>query len=397
MLTTRRILWLSLAVVLVAAAAGGGLVFGLFRGPPSPDETFRSALAALERGDLDAVAEAAQTLEGDPRYSSHVRLLDGGILFRMGKLPDALAHFAALPAEGELREPVLLLTGESLYHLKRLTEAESWLRQLAHEQPDHAHARRLLAALYYDLGATDAAKIELTELIRLAPDDYSPHRLLGLMYFDFGHNASAIEHYRQALKRSPPRRVQQEIIHELARALISERQYAEALEHLRDAQDDATVLALRAECYWSLGRSDEARECLRQAGELGAGNRYFALLQARVALDEGRPRDALAPLERALAADPHDAECRYQFALAWRQLGDRQRADAEMVLWEQADALHKRLTELNLKAIAEPRNAEVRDQLAEACLALGKDKLAAVWRESARACREAQAFGVTDQ
>ena len=47
-------------------------------------------------------------------------------------------------------------------------------------------------------------------------------------------------------------------------------------------------------------RKEAARDWLGRAASLAATDRWFALLNARIALAEGRPRDAVGPLEQAL-------------------------------------------------------------------------------------------------
>ena len=377
---------------LPVAAAVAAIVWSAgASGPAGPEERFRTALSALERGDLDTVATTAAALEDQPGYAVHVRVLDAALLLRSGHPDRALAELAALELEGDVRPPGMLVLGESLYRLRRLAEAEIVFRQLVEVQPDRADVHRWLGAIYFDLGANTAAIAALTRVTELDPNDYAPHRLIGLMHYDFEQYSEAIQHYRRALELRPPPAIRDEILRELAKSLIAERQYAEALEALESARVDGTVLALRAECFWSLGRQEEARETLQQARTRDPDERFAALLESRIRMEDGQPDEAIKVLEHVLRDRPHDAECRYQLALACRQLGDQKRYEAEMARFEESAGLHRKLTELNVQAIEQPRNAEVRDQVADLCLKLGKDELAAVWRAAARACRETQA------
>ena len=254
---------LALAGLLVVSAAAATAVWRL--GRPDPEERFEAALTALEQGNLAQVSETARLLEDEPETAPYARLLRGAVLMRSGKPKQALDQFALLIPKGRIRLPALLLTTECLYRLGRLGEAEHLARQVTLEHPDNPDARRWLGAIYYDLGANTQAIVELQKLAELQPDDYAPHRLIGIMYLDFEQNKEAIEHFRKALRRSPPKEVQIDLRENLARALVAQRAYADALQELESAPATPRVLALRAECYWSLNQKERAERLLEQA------------------------------------------------------------------------------------------------------------------------------------
>jgi tetratricopeptide (TPR) repeat protein len=313
--------------------------------------------------------------------------LEGAGQLRTGRPRKALETLAAVPPEGRLREPLYLLTGEALYRTGRLAEAEQVFLRLDKLRPDDPQAVRWLAAIYYDLGAMHDAIARLEQLSRLTPDDFAPHRLLAVIHADFERYPEAIRDYREALRRNPPSGVREEMFKGLARSMIRERQYAEALDLLKDAAPDAEALALRAECRWTLGERDEARRTLDRALAGDPDLRAALLLQARIASDEGKPAAAVPPLTRILEKDPHDMEARYQLALADRALGRDEDFRREMARREESLKLRERLTELNLRAMDEPRNAALRDEIADVCDRLGKGDLAVMWRKAAADCR----------
>ena len=350
---------------------------------PDPDEQFRSALVALERGELDKVARTARALETRPGFEPHSRLLRGAVLLRSGDRTSALRLFSQLSPEGELREPAMVLTAECLYHLGRLGEAEALARKLSIEQPDNADAHRWLGAIYYDLGANTLAVAELERVAELDPDDFGPYRLLGIMHLDFEEYTEAERHFREALKRSPPPEIRREIVENLAQALVSQRSYDHALQVLHGAEPTAPVLALRAECLWSLDRKDEAYELLSKARRQAPDSRAVLLLEARMHQTDGRPEQAIEPLNRALERDRHDAEARYQLAQAYRQQGRAEEFEQTMALWKESNDLLERLTALSTEAIEKPNEVRIRRELAEVCDALGKLELAESWRRAA--------------
>ncbi|MFN9040376.1 MAG: hypothetical protein ACK5YO_29055, partial [Planctomyces sp.] len=70
------------------------------------------------------------------------------------------------------------------------------------------------------------------------------------------------------------------------------------------------------------------------------------------------------------------------------QLGQDQQAETTLQTWQKYRDLATELTQLNLKAIEDPFNAEVRDRLAVICTELQKPELAEMWKTAAEACRK---------
>jgi tetratricopeptide (TPR) repeat protein len=359
----------------------------LSRRPGPVEPAISEALTALERGDGARAEAVLLQLEGQEGCDSYVHLLRGALLMRRGADEAALDELARLEPEGNVRGPALLLTAECLYRLNRLAEAESLMRRLAAEEPDNVDARRWLGAIYYDLGANDAAIVELERVIQLAPDDFRPHRLIGLMQLDFERYTDAVEHFQHARRLTPPPRIQDELLRDLGRCLIAQHQYHEALEVLEQAPIDASVLARRSECYWSLGDVPAAERLLSEACQMDPNARDVLYLRARLLNESGDSVQAADSLQHLLRQDPYDREAQYLLALVWRRHGDEDRYQHELARWQQLDTEYRRLVDLNSAAIRQPYDAELRVQLAEVCDALGKPELAASWRRAAETLR----------
>lgn len=387
----------NVAVCLLLMGTAAALFFLRYRStpPPAPDpETlFPRALDAVKRGKIDRADEIRKTLADTPGYREKARLLRGIVLLRRGEHALALEFLSAVPPKDDLSEPALLYRGECLYRLGRLAEAEVLMRQLVRDDADHVDAHRWLGSIYYDMGANDLALNEFKIVVKLAPKDYRPHWMMAMMYFDFEQNAQATEHYRRALELEPPAAVRHVIVPELAKSLIADRRFREALKRLTTVKPDITTLPLIAECHWSMGNRKLADETLAKARALDPDARAVLFLQARIELGARRPMAAIAPLKRILKTKPHDARCRYQLALAYRQLERTADYEREMSQWKESKALWEKLTELNIKAIREPANADVRDELAAVCETLGKDHLAVMWRKAAATCRSLRGGG----
>ena len=103
---------------------------------------------------------------------------------------------------------------------------------------------------------------------------------------------------------------------------------------------------------------------------------------------EGTDETVIAPLRRILQQAPHGFQARYQLAQVYRRLGRVDESKAEIRTMQESKKLRRQLTDLNEEAITNPRDAGVRDQLAEVCRKLGKERLAEMWARAADACRE---------
>lgn len=386
-------------VVLIMLLIGAcGIVPAVFIWPPvPPEEHFRQAMAALERHDLETVAVKVKILRDHPGFETHVNLLHGAYRLRRGNPEAALRELSARRPDGELRAPVLLHVVESFYQLGKLAEAEMIARQLEQEQPENTDAHRWLAAIYYDLGALNSAIKELGVVTTLAPNDFQPRHLLGLIYFDSDKYAEATKHYRKALALEPSPKQRRQIIHNLAQALVKTREYQAALDVLEQASVDAFLLALKSQCQWGLGEHGRARQTLKQAEVLDPDERLVLLLKARIEIEADNPQAAVEPLQRHLDRDPHDFECRYQLALSYRSLGQSERYKTEIARMQESKELRRQLSDFGEQAVDRPRDAKIRDRVADVCDKLGKHRLAQTYRQAASACRRATGIAEVGQ
>ncbi|HEY2253727.1 MAG TPA: tetratricopeptide repeat protein [Planctomycetaceae bacterium] len=387
----RRVVY---SIVLIALAASCTMAYFLVvEAGSSAEKKYRHALAALHAGDFRTVAATARRLESVPEFEDRARYLRAACLTKTGKGNQALAEIATAPQTGELLVPLLLLAAEAHYQEGRLAEAETAARRASQADPGNIDAHRWLASILYDLGANQAAAAELSTIMQLAPQDFSPHHMLATMESDAEQFQEAIPEYRAALERHPPGAIRPAIVRGLVSALVAYREYAGALEALADERrrhelpQDAVSLALEAECRWNLGEQDQARELLDQASLIDAHEPRLLLVRSRVLFESGQAAGAVPLLEELLEKDPHDFESRYRLALAFRRLNETGRADEEMQRVRQSQALRRRLTDLSDQAVLRPRDAQVRDELADVCERLAKPELARLYRQAANACR----------
>jgi hypothetical protein len=95
-------------------------------------------------------------------------------------------------------------------------------------------------------------------------------------------------------------------------------------------------------------------------------------------------------LRAAVRYDPADLTSLHQLAIAYDRLKETAEAERIRKQHEQAKKDLLALTSLNRDADARPWDPDVRLELAEICVRLGKHELAKMWRNSAAACSAAR-------
>jgi tetratricopeptide (TPR) repeat protein len=96
----------------------------------------------------------------------------------------------------------------------------------------------------------------------------------------------------------------------------------------RAAPDDPTLLADLGRELMQAGRIPEARRISERLSAVAANLPDGPMLSGACDVAEGRPRDSLPKFERALAADPANADALYWMATAFLDAGDAARAEA---------------------------------------------------------------------
>ena len=380
--------WKTGAAFLVLAAVVGRL---LRTEPVGNEQLFRDSLHALRSGvDNPELQSTFERLKADKNYWRHQALQDAALFLRGGRPADALDRLSVITEDNPVREEALHCAGEALYRLERLGEAQQVFEMLRVECPDNTDARRWLGAIYYDLGAYDQAITEMTAVAEIDPQDYRPHHLLGIMYQDFEVAEDAIVHFTTAMKLDPPDEIKDELSLDLARVLIGNRDYEQAMQQLEKTKDGNAKFELQATCAWHLGKTVKAKKLLTAAEQLAALAPEGTELKAEIAAADGDLDSSIAILKALLDQHPDKANARYNLAMTLRQTGNEEQAAAQLARWEQDRKLADQMVQLNLTAVSDPNDADVRESLASICRQLGKTKLADVWQKAADACRSRQ-------
>jgi len=243
--------------------------------------------------------------------------------------------------------------------------------------------------MYFDLGAMDNAILHLQAVSRLDPADPRPDRLMGLINYDYERPEIAIPHYQETLRRDPNQANVANIWLELADCHIKQREYAIAVEQLANCPPSARKSRMLAECKMNLGELEAAKELAAEALAAQPDDVKTLQLNAQVQLVDGELAAAASLLRQAVEADPYSHSARTQLSQVLTRLGENdeskmhaQRADELQILWQQ-------FSDLQIDAINQMTNADIRYQIGELAAQLGKPELAVSWYRAALAINPA--------
>jgi len=165
-------------------------------------------------------------------------------------------------------------------------------------------AKTELASAYGDLGRllmasrfNDEAALCYQHAAALAPDDLRWPYFLGHVYLRKGERAQAAAAFERALTKKPA---------------------------------DLPTLVWLGETYLDDGRPDAAQPVFVKALSIEPRSAAALFGAGRATLAQRNYRDAAQYLERALAADSRASAVHYPLAMAYRALGDRERAEAHL-------------------------------------------------------------------
>ncbi len=387
----------AVAAILSAVAAAVSGCRPAARPDADPAALLRRGWDAVDRDDAAGTRDAIRELRaaGDPVRAS---LLQARLLVARGFAAAALDILAGMPAGadggGDAATARLagLVRGEIAFKARRYPLAERELAAVLAEDPDSVDAHRLLAAMYYDAGVIPQAIRHLEETARLAPADHRPSRLLGLVHSDYERYDDAVGHYVESLTRAPDQADRDDVLAEMAACEVKLRRHREALATLDrlSAPTDASE-ALRAECLLAIGDREGARSIVEGILAAAPDDLGALVLDGSIRLEDGDAAAAVAPLERACSAHPHDYVARLRLSQALAGAGRDAEAERARESAESIRAARREFADLHQAAWDAPGDAAVRRRLAAAAAALGRADLERVWLDAARAIEAGRA------
>jgi tetratricopeptide (TPR) repeat protein len=370
------------AAVLAAVALGSGVLW--WRG--RPERHLARVEEALRSGDPAAALEWLAVPEAAAGTRERALLLRARAAVERGQPLQAARALDKVDPHGPVAADFAFWKGRTLYAARQPLLAMDWFKAALKLRPDDAEADRWLACAAYDLGDRPTAVSALEAVTRLQPRDARAWRTLGLIFKEDAEHERARRAFEAALALD---RDQPTVRLELAETLL----------RLGDATGAERELAACRGRVAEAPRAELLGECLRMRGDraghraaveagLAAAPDHPGLLaqRAQIELDDGHPADALAWLDRAVAADPYRPETIYRRGLVLRQLGRAEEARRDLDRSAELNRGLAEMSDLNRQADRDPRDAEVRYRLGRLCTELGKPDLAASWYRAALAC-----------
>jgi tetratricopeptide (TPR) repeat protein len=373
---------LLVVAVLIALAAVAAWQFISPRPAPTAKER---GWAAVRSGDWVAARQAIRELRQAPATEAESTLLHASILLKKGFPYPALDELEKVKADAGVQERALTLTGEAWYALGRHIEAQNALNLALEKNPDAVDAHRWLAASYYDMGAITDALVHLQRIAELDPSDQRPLRLIGLIYKDYERYEDAVPAYQESLRRKSDQPDWAQVRQELAACLIKLLRNREALQTLEPCVPSPPVLVLRAECYYALNESEQAKKCLRDVLAADPHQLDALVLAGTIALEESRHEEAIASLQLAVEHHPKDYKAHFKLAQAYAQTNRPEEAAREQKQADYLRDLRKVFADLHQVAWDHPEDMRVRLRLAQLARELDRPDLEDVWMKAASA------------
>ncbi len=268
-------------------------------GPPLSQETLEK-LKSLGYLAYSAPAIPASEMANLPDPKSKIQVfrstLRATVLAEQGKYAEADEVIRQI-AKTETRLYLIpYMLAENAMHEGRLKEAQEQFLASLKLNPDFLQSMRGLARAYHADGQNDKAKPLLELILHKNSHDFLAHYGLGLIASDAGNYSEAIQHYQATVREKPdysPAYIN------LGVALVESRRYAEALPNLQRATGTGPQEVIRLN--------------------------YLGIATAH----GGNTERAIELYRQALAKEPDYAGARLNLAIAYREIGNKEKARSE--------------------------------------------------------------------
>ena len=285
-------------VELEAVAAGDG----------GPRADLALVSARLRQNDIAGALKAIDGLEKKLPDQALPLQLRGRLLTLKNDLPGATKSFeAAVAKEPGYFPPVASLAALDLM-AKKPEDARKRFNDFIQAQPKSWQARLALAELEARIGAPAATiATALREAVKVNPTEPRPHITL-VNHFLATADAKAALLAAQDATAALPNNV--EVMDALGRAELAAGDHQRALSTFKKLASlqprNATPEIRLAETHAAMKDSESAAHALRRAAELQPGNVSVSRAQARLAMADGRPEDALKVARELQKRVPQD-------------------------------------------------------------------------------------------
>jgi tetratricopeptide (TPR) repeat protein len=377
-----------LAVVLVLAAIGGGVIF--LTGPSRAETLLVSAKQALDRDDYArAYADLKTYLDLRPNEAD-IHFLAGRTARRSGAYTAALEHLRTAQKLGAPSELVTLERVLGQVQQGNLRPFEARLQQLVDgSHPDALYILEALAEGYVQTSQFDSALKALRRLLERKPNHPQGLMWQGWCLAQTLRTEDAAKMYQRALEIRDDDVIRAQYVNVL---MVLNRQ-KEAITHYeilaRRHPDRLEVLIGMATCRRVLNQCKEAlriiHDLLARRERLRPKELAHALAErGKLALAADDPQGAEPFLREALALTPNVSSLHHALANCLEQLGKEKEAAECRARHEAIENDAKVLGKLVLNELpSRPADPGLRTKIAELLLRTGRPDEAARWARSA--------------
>jgi tetratricopeptide (TPR) repeat protein len=209
----------------------------------------------------------------------------------------------------------------------QLARAEAELQLVLRQQSHDANALNLLGVIRAQQQRGVEAEQLFLRALTGSPKLVGAYLNLGQLYLDQHKPERSLWAYGQASKLAPDRA---DINYNLASIYLERREFERSLDYLEKIPRSSwgvQEIQLVAECYLSLGRTNEALAVSAALRRSGAPTPDEASTFATVFIKHNLPDQAIEILEAARQQDPHSFALLYQLGASYTQKGEWSRAE----------------------------------------------------------------------
>ena len=269
---------------------------GLEKDPGAYDLAYNLALVYSRNGDASSTVKVLEGILNPPPDSDYYRLLGAsyGAMDKPEKAVELLRRSVTLDRKNEHAQYDL---GMVLVTQKRDQEAVAVFEEAVKYCPGSSKVQTGLGLSYYLTGNNKAAETAFLKGVKLDPSSPAAYGDLAEFYMALGNLDQALAVYDKVVRIEPK---------------------------------DAGLRYKYAVALDRRNRDQEAADQLVQALGSDANHAQSLGLLGRIRLSQGKPQEAVALLEKAVAALPGERETRYSLIRAYQAVGARDKADRQV-------------------------------------------------------------------
>jgi predicted Zn-dependent protease len=148
---------------------------------------------------------------------------------------------------------------------------------------------------------------------------------------------------------------------------------------MKENPGDQNALFGVASCQFSLGKTEAARATLKDLLAVFPTNSRALFLLAKIEWADEKPQEALRQLRKAERLTPRESDITHLMIDVLRRLNQTEEAEKYVQRQQEILELNEQYNKLKKQLRREPGNVEIRFQMAQIDLRLGRDDEAESW------------------